>query len=232
MDVTDLVLELFGAAQTAEPSDGLALERSMVDRLHQRGARMESIPGGCQLYGFASQSGLAHQLDLVVGLDGADAIVELKANRSSLPKDGLLRFKAATDDYFVGLGRELPNRPIYRVYGGLGTASRGMRRFAALHGIAVVEGDRWPSCALGSDDVSWPDEDGPSVEARRMLRRLVRPMQEVLHPVRDGYLVPPWPEAYSPDAILDVQDEWSSRVWGALDLSGLDDDRAAGRWPA
>ena len=45
------------------PLDGPALERVMTERLHGKGIRLESIPGGSRLYGFPSQSGLAHQLE-------------------------------------------------------------------------------------------------------------------------------------------------------------------------
>jgi hypothetical protein len=233
MDLVDLVLELFMAAQGAQPGDGPALERAMTDRLHGKGIRLESIPGGSRLYGFPSQSGLAHQLDLVAALDGADAIVELKAHPAAMPKDGLLRFKAATDDYFVGLGRDLPNRPIYRVFGGPGRASQGMRRYAALHGIALVEGDRWSSCTLASDRLQWPIEvGGPSLDSRRLLERLIRPMQEVMRPVGDGYLVSRWPGTCPLDAVLDLQDDWSLRLWAEIDRGLSDDDRILGGWAA
>jgi hypothetical protein len=229
VDVGRLVVELFVAAQGVPPSDGPALERAMVDRLHGDGIRLESIPGGSRLFGFASQSGLAHQLDLVVGLDTVDAIVEMKAHRGALPKNELLRFKAATDDYFIGLGHHVPTRPIHRVFGGQGRASRAMRRYAALHGIALVEGDRWPSSLLASDRVLWDPGEGPSLEERRSLATLVRPIQDVLRPVRGGYLVSALPQAQSFEAILDLQDDWSLRLWAELDSGLVDLDLALGR---
>lgn len=232
MDLAGLVSALFAVVQRVEPSDGLALEQAVVDRLHGVGIRLESIPGGCRLFGFASESGLAHQLDLVAALASADAIIELKAHHGTMPKNELLRFKAVTDDYFIGLGRHRPRRPLYRVFAGPGRMTRGMRRYAALHGVALVEGDRWPSCMLASDRLPWSVDEAPSAESRRSIDTLVRSMDEVLRPVPSGYLAPAWPGARTVDAVLDLQDEWSIRRWTELDRGGPADDEAFDRWAA
>ena len=53
-------------------------------------------------------STLKHQIDGT--LDCADAIViaDWKAFKDKLPKNELLRFKTATDDYFMAFGNGLP----------------------------------------------------------------------------------------------------------------------------
>ncbi len=232
MDLADLVLELFLAAQQAPVGDGPAFERAFVERLHGTTIRIESVPGGARLYGFASQSGLAHQLDVVAALADGDVIVELKAHRGAMPKNELLRFKAATDDYLMGLAADAPSRPIYRVFGGPGHASRGMRRYAALHGIALVEGGRWPSLVLAGERVPWSVEEAPSLETRRSILALVRPMQEALRPIRGGYFASPWARTQSPDAILELQDEWSFRLWAELDRGPTVGGLAASPWAA
>ena len=217
MDLVDLGLDLFRAAQTAASGDGRAWESAAVSCVVGHGARPESVPGGARLYGFRSASWLAHQLDAVVALDGVDVILELKAHGKALPKNDLLRFKAATDDFYVGLGRDLPRRPIYRLFAGLGVASMGMRRYAALHGIAMVERDRWPSIVLASPKVLGP-ADRPSCPEQRALACLVRPMQVVLRPSGGGYVVGPGLADRALDATLDLQDIWSERSWASIDL--------------
>ncbi len=233
MDFADLILELFLAAQTTVPGDGLAWEHGTLDRVQRAGGTVESFPGGSRLYGFAAASGLAHQLDGVVGVHGADVILELKAHSSAMPKNELLRYKAATDDFCLGLGHDLPRRPIYRIFGGPGSVSRGMQRYAAASGIAIVEGDRWPATLLASDRVAWPVElGGPSGSERRLLASLVRPMQDVLKPVPGGYFTAAGRPEASVDGILDLQTEWSARLWSVIDTGLRDSEAVLGRWAA
>lgn len=216
MDLADLILELFEASQDAEPGRGHAFERAVANQLHEKGIPLESVPGGARLFGFGSASGLAHQLDVVAALDSADVIIELKARASATPKNDLLRFKAATDDYFMALSCEPPTRPIYRVFTMLGIASRSMRRYAAIHGIAMVERDRWPSTVLASDRLWIPgNDDLPAAMDRRALRRLVGPVH-----VADGSSLTAIRHPGSRitlDAVLNLQDEWSVRLWAAVE---------------
>ena len=75
-----------------------------------------------------------------ITLSCTDAIVlaEWKAYRGVFPKNELLRFKAATDDYYMSLGTAGLSRPVFRIFGGIGIASDDLRRYAALHGIALT----------------------------------------------------------------------------------------------
>lgn len=135
MDLVDLSLELFTAMYAATPGDGDAWEVLARASLTRRGASVAQIPGGATLFGFAPASGLPHQLDAVIGLDDGFVILELKAHGGVVPKNDLLRFAAATDDFIVGLGRDLPRRPIYRVVASLGRISQGMRRLPPSAGL-------------------------------------------------------------------------------------------------
>lgn len=217
MDVVDLALELFTASYAAAPGDGEAWEVAARQALARHGARFGQIPGGVSLFGFGTASGLPHQLDAVVEVEDAFAVLELKAHCGTVPKNDLLRFVAATDDFIVGLGADLPHRPIYRVLASLGRLSMGMRRFAALHGIAVVERGRWPSIVLASPSIGWPDADGaPSAQDRDRLSRLVRPAQTVMRRVGECYLYEPGVPGRELDGLLALEDEWSDRLWAAL----------------
>lgn len=232
MDLVDLALELFTAAYRAVPGDGEAWEGAARAALTQRGARFEQIPGGATLFGFPSASGLPHQLDAVVRLDDAYVILELKAHGTLVPKNDLLRFAGATDDFVFGLGCELPDRPIHRVMATLGRSSEGMRRFAAYRGIALIERGRWPSLVLSSPSIVWPEGDGaPTEHTREQLDRLVRPVQSVLRPVGHGHLYDPALSRFAVDALLALEDEWSGRLWAALDtrtrMRDLDGRKAA-----
>ena len=76
---------------------------------------MESLPGGFTVFGHMSLSGLSHQIDGT--LDCADALVigEWKSHANGIPKNEILRFKAATDDFYMAMANATPNRPIMRV---------------------------------------------------------------------------------------------------------------------
>ncbi len=72
---------------------------------------IEPQPGGCSFLGRASLSGLAHQVDAVIGCRDVIVIGEWKAYRGTIPKNELLRFKAVSDDYYLSLG---PHSPVGR----------------------------------------------------------------------------------------------------------------------
>ena len=175
------------------------------------------MPGRARLFGFAAASGLPHQLDVVAAVHGAIVVIELKAHAGCVPKNDLLRFVAATDDFVLGLGRDLPDTPVYRLLATLGRTSRGMRRYASIHGVGIVESGRWPAVVLAAPDLVWP-EDGtaPGDADRSELARLVRPVQQVVRMGRHGVMFTPGPAGLVADRLLDLEDEWSGRLWAAL----------------
>ena len=95
-----------------------------------------------------------------------------------------------------------------------------MRSYAVLHGITLIEPDRWPIPVLASNDLVWPDLEGqgPGMEDRDHLRLFSRSLQEVLVPQSGGkFLLPrPWSPARIFSA-LQVHDFWSDRLWEAFD---------------
>src|SRR5689334_199103 len=96
------------AGPHAGVTDGHTWEQCVYDQMALRSVPVECIPGGYKVFGFASQSGLHHQVDMVMGAIDAVVILECKAYRRALPKNDLLRFKAVTDDYYMALGASLP----------------------------------------------------------------------------------------------------------------------------
>src|SRR4051794_30649961 len=99
---------------------GPAWERMVFDLLAGHMIPVESAPGGFQVCGHSSLSGLSHQLDAVFGNRDAVVVAEWKAHRGPIPKNEFLRFKAASDDYLMALARFIPSRPVVRVFGGPG----------------------------------------------------------------------------------------------------------------
>jgi hypothetical protein len=197
------------ASRLAGVTDGRTWEQRVYDHMALRSVPVESIPGGYRVFGFASISGLHHQVDLTMGATDALVILECKAYRTALPKNGLLRFKAVTDDYYMALGASLPRRPVMRLFGGPGVADREMRRYAALHGIVIVDQERWPVPFLMAHASG---SDGPSLVG---LGRLSRPVQSVLERSSDGtYHTRPLPGI---DALLDLHDRASSAYWEEID---------------
>ena len=139
-------------------------------------------------FGHISLSGLGHQLDGALGCFDALVLAEWKAYRGKLPKNELLRFKAATDDYYTARGHSRLSRPVFRIFGGVGTASDSLRAYAALHGIALIDSDRWPLALLAASDFIWPQDptSGPPSSDRRTLCWGIRSMQSVLRPHVSG----------------------------------------------
>ena len=223
---TDLCLDLFVLAQqqaddAVGSGRGQVWEDAVAERLAGRGIPVESVPGGYRVLGFMSLSGLLHQVDSTLSCLDAIVLAEWKAYRGAWPKNELLRFKAATDDYFMALGAAGLSRPVFRVLGGIGKASYELRRYAALHGIAIIERDRWPLPILASTECIWPGNlaDGPSLNEQEALAWGVRPLQRVLRPHRSGGFLMPRPQSGARvDSILRLHEHWSDRLWEEIDL--------------
>lgn len=221
-----LCRDLFLLAQDDLPSQGAtrgrAWEHRIAEHLTRRGVPVEAVPGGCRILGHASLSGLAHQIDGSFACADAFVIGEWKAYRGAIPKNEVLRFKAATDDYYAAMARSLPQRPIMRVFGGIGRASRDLRCYAALHGIAVIDPEHWPAAVLAAESLRWPDRTDPvpTSDEQHELAWLCRPLQQVLQPRPDGSLV--IPPAATPSrlaTVIDLHDHWSARLWDAVDAN-------------
>jgi hypothetical protein len=202
------------------PERGRAWETSVFDYITRRLTATESIPGGYRFCGYASVSGLAHQLDSTCGLGEAIVLAEWKAHRGRIPKNDLLRFKAASDDYLVGLGRAVPRRPVFRLFGGPGESSDELRAYAAQHGITIISRRHWPIPMLVSDRFIWPTTptQGPRADERRLLGWAARPWQRVMTAQPGGaFLVNPPASAAMIHALLRLQAHWSDRLWDAVD---------------
>ena len=221
-----LCLDLFVLAQqetdsAVGASRGRVWEDAVAERLAGRGIPVESVPGGYRVLGFLSLSGLAHQVDSALACSDAIILAEWKAYRGTLPKNELLRFKAATDDYYMAFGAAGLSRPVLRVFGGIGEASHELRRYAALHGIALIERDRWPVPILASTEFIWPGNpaDGPSGNEQHALAWGVRPLQRVLRPHQSGGFLLPRPQsAARVDSLLLLHEHWSDRLWDDIDF--------------
>lgn len=192
----------------------------MSDYLASRMVATECASGGLTLLGHTSLSGLGHQIDSVFAGDDAIVIAEWKAHQGPVPKNELLRFKAASDDYLMSLGCSMPRRPVIRVFGGPGVASDRLRRYAALHGIVIIDARRWPAPILASTAFEWPTpgEFCPTDAERRILSWGCRPWQAVMRPVRGGAF---FVEATGPvvrvDRFLRMESYWSERLWHAAE---------------
>ena len=230
---TGLCLDLFVLAQQQSydvvgTGRGRLWEDAVAKRLAQRGIPVESVLGGYRVLGFMSLSGLAHQVDSTLACSDAIILAEWKAYSGALPKNELLRFKAATDDYFVAFGTAGLSMPVFRLFGGIGEASYELRRYAALHGIALIERNRWPLPILVSTECTWPGNhtDGPSSNEQQALAWAVRPMQRVIcpHP-SGGFLLPRSPSLARVDAVLHLHEYWSDQLWDDLDFELGDPER-------
>jgi hypothetical protein len=103
------------------------------------------MPGGIRVFGILPASGLRHQIDATIDCTDAHVIGEWKSYRGPVPKNEVLRFKAATDDLYEALIGCRVRWPIIRLFGVRGDASRELRWYAARHGIALIERSRWPA---------------------------------------------------------------------------------------
>lgn len=222
----DLCRDLYALAQGAShdaagvrgPERGWSWEARVADVLSRRGFPAEPLPGGVRVFGAVPASGLRHQTDAAVHCADALVVGEWKSYSGPVPKNELLRFKAATDDLYDSLAVRLPRRPVLRLFGVAGDVSPQLRWYAARHGIALIERSRWPAPVLADPLLPWPDGQGPAATDLRRLRWLARPMQEAYPRLLDGSLrLPPPPPAPAIDALLALQDRWSDRLWAALD---------------
>jgi hypothetical protein len=218
--LADLCLDLFllGHAHLAAglAGDGFAFERRVRNYLSVSG-----LPDarGFRFLGRRSLSGLYHQLDEQTACDEAVVIGEWKAWSGRIPKNDLLRFKAATDDYWFSTSGRL-TLPVVRMFGGTGQVSEAMRAYAAHWGIVLITPDRWPVPALSDPDLLWGagDLDAPGLVDRIALASLVRPVGSIIKPEPDGT----WRvAAMARDADLAnrmaVWRYWSSRAWAWWD---------------
>jgi hypothetical protein len=199
-----------------EAGDGRAFERRVERYLAVTGVRPADVFSGVRSLGCQSLSGLYHQIDATGRTREAVIIGELKAYRSSIPKNDLLRFKAATDDYWL---RQHPyaTAPVVRIFGGTGHVSHALRRYAAQWGICLITPDRWPAPVLAAETTAWPNS-APDHLARRYLGWLCRPMSAVCTPQRaGGWLIPTPPTTATIDHFLALHDRWSDELWRRFD---------------
>jgi hypothetical protein len=215
-----LIRDLFCAANAhlaaGEAGDGRAFERRVERLLAASGVRPVEAFSGIRLLDSHSLSGLYHQIDATGRTREAVVIGEWKAYRNSIPKNDLLRFKAATDDYWL---RQHPyaTAPVIRIFGGTGYVSPALRRYAAQWGICLITPDRWPAPVLAAETTTWPNA-APDRLARRYLAWLCRPINAVCTPQRDGgWLIPKLPTNASIDHFLALHDRWSDELWRRFD---------------
>ena len=216
----DLFLLSQGGVDGHGPARGVQWERCVAEYLTQQEMPVEALPGGFMILGHASLSGLLHQIDGTIGCTDALVIGEWKAYRGSIPKNELLRFKAATDDYFMALGTHAPRQPIMRVFGGIGGTSDELRAYGVLHGITLIEPTRWPAPVLAADNLLWQCHHalGPGTGDRNTLVQAFRPLQNVLTPQAGGSFLVPRPLSRAQiSATLLVHDLWSDHLWEVID---------------
>ncbi|MGI8778086.1 MAG: hypothetical protein ACR2LJ_12080 [Acidimicrobiales bacterium] len=193
-------------------ADGAGFERRVRAHLDAMG-----LPNarGFRVLGRRSISGLYHQLDEQTQCTDALVIGEWKAYSGVIPKNELLRFKAATDDYWLA-GAAASPIPVVRVFGGTGYMTDAMRTYAAQSGIILITPGRWPVPTLCDADLLWsPGElEPPTAVDRRTLASLVRPMGAVLAPQGDGsWRIPPMAGPADVAARLRLSDAWSDTAW-------------------
>lgn len=217
-----LCRDLFLLAQ--DPDDGVGPERGrrweaeIAAELGLQGYPTECLPGGIRVFGILPASGLRHQIDATIECTDAHVIGEWKSYRGPVPKNEVLRFKAATDDLYEALIGYRVRWPIIRMFGVRGDASRELRWYAARHGITLIERSRWPAPVLADVGLSWPLADGPGGIDRGRLAWLSRPLQSVHRQAPDSSvrLRRPLPEA-AVQSLLELHDRWSDRLWESLD---------------
>ena len=202
------------------PRRGWEWEQRITEYLASRNVPAEAQPGGYTVFGHVSLSTLKHQIDGTIGCSDAIVIAEWKAFRDKIPKNELLRFKAASDDYFMALGSNMPSRPVVRIFGGTGYASDEVRAYAYLHGIALIEKERWPTPILVSNSVirHCSDFTGPKAADRKHLAWTFRPVQKVLVTQEDGSFVFPRPPAAAMiESLSSMHEYWSDALWEEID---------------
>ena len=128
--LSDLFCLAHAHLATATAGDGRAFERRVARHLSRSEFVRSRCSPGVRSLGSQSLSGLHHQIDATGATREAIVIGEWKAYRGAIPKNELMRFKAATDDYWL---RQHPfaTTSVVRVFGGTGHASPALRRYAA-----------------------------------------------------------------------------------------------------
>ena len=216
----DLFLLAYVGIASSGPIRGWHWEQRVAGYLAKQAAPVEVLPGGYKLFGHVSLSTLKHQIDGTIGCADAIVIGEWKAFKGKMPKNELLRFKAATDDYFMALGGQAPKRPVVRIFGGTGEASDPTRAYAYHHGIVLIENGLWPVPTLIADNPFWRRSDvgGPSAVDRTHLGWAARPFQNVLSAQTGGaFVFPKPPEKAKVDALLSLHEYWSNELWNEID---------------
>jgi hypothetical protein len=218
--LAELCLDMFllGHAHLAddEVGDGFGFERRIRGHLDRQGLRSAA---GFRVFGPRGVSGLYHQIDEQTSCDQALVVGEWKTYTGAIPKNELLRFKAATDDYWMAATTTLP---VVRIFGGTGTISPAMQTYAAHWGIVLISLDRWPIPTLCDPHLLWdPAELEPPPPAdQRVLASLIRPLNAVLQPTVDGgWRIPPMPADTDVAARRRLWAEWSDRAWAWWDDS-------------
>ena len=199
---------------------GWKWEKMIADYLAMRNVPVEALPGGYTVFGHVSLSTLRHQIDGTIGCADAIVVAEWKAFKGDMPKNELLRFKAASDDYFMALGSNIPNRPLVRLFGGTGHASDKLRAYAYLHGIALIERGRWPAPTLITENAVRRHQESPRPSAvdRKHLAWTFRPVQSVLIARNNGSFVFPKPPSPAMIKSLDsLHEHWSEALWEEID---------------
>jgi hypothetical protein len=217
-----LCRDLYLLAQELDPVPGPARgwrwERQIAEALFLRGFPVRSVSGGLEVHGSVPASGLRHQIDAEIGCRDALVIGEWKAYSRPIPKNEVLRFKAVSDDIYETMSAQPPRMAFMRLFGAAGDASYELRRYAARHGIALVERSRWPAPVLADSELRWPARMAPTDYDRRRLAWLCRPMQRVLRRQPDGSLLMPRPPREPAiDALLALHDWWSQRLSDILE---------------
>jgi hypothetical protein len=176
------------------------------------------MPGGIRVFGVVPASGLRHQTDAAIECVDAQVIGEWKAYSGPVPKNEVLRFKAATDDLYDSLVELRPRLPVLRLFGVCGDASDELRWYASRHGICLVERTRWPAPLLADMSLQWGDSDGPGTIDRQRLMWLSRPLQRVYPRMNEGSLRLPrrLPDA-AVESLLQIHDHWSDRLWDLVE---------------
>lgn len=204
--------------ETRGPARGWRWEERIADTLAFRGYPVDAVPGGVRVFGAIPASGLRHQTDAALSCTDVHVVGEWKSYAGQVPKNEVLRFKAATDDLYDALARRPPRRPVFRLFGVGGDVSSQLRWYAARHGITLVERSRWPAPVLADPELDWPVGTAPMEADQRRLKWLSRPLQQVYPQLPDGSLRLPKPLAPpAVEALLSLQDRWSVRLWSLLD---------------
>ena len=195
------------------PERGWRWEQQIDLALLRCGYDVKALAAGASFLGAYAASGLRHQVDAQIRCERAFVIGEWKAFSNPIPKNELLRFKAVSDDIYEELSQTPQRVPIFRLFGASGDGSPELRSYAARHGIALVERNRWPAPVLADPDLLWPLGQAPAEADRRRLEWLYRPMQLVMQQGPAGSLVIPRPPSVAAvEALLRLQDRWSEKL--------------------